>query len=187
MKQYGITLIELIVTLAVLSILVAFGVPSMQDVIKRNKVQSILQDFSTSLKFARSEAVRQSGKVSMCASSNQTSCAGTGNWKQGWIIFKDVDGDRIVDSGTDTLLRAHEGLDDGHTLTFDYSATALAVTFKARGYTDGQNGTFKLCAPGNVNKYARGIIIQNTGSLRFSVDSNTNGIFENAGGTDFSC
>lgn len=185
MKQYGFTLIELLVTLAVLAILVAVGVPAMQDTIKRNKVQSILQDFSTSLKFARSEAVRQSGYVTMCASSNQTSCTGT--WTQGWIIFKDVDGARDVDSGTDTLLRAHERLDTGHTLTFDYAATASAVTFTARGYTDGQNGTFTLCAPDNEDKDARGIIIQNTGSLRFSVDSDANGIFEDASGTDFSC
>lgn len=184
MKQNGFTLIELIVTMAILAILVAVGVPAMQDVIKRNKVQSILQDFSTSLKFARSEAVRQRGYVTICASSNQTSC--TGSWNQGWIIFKDVDGARDVDSGTDTLLRVHEALDAGHTLTFD-DATATAVTFTARGYTDGQSGTFTLCAPDDEAKDARGIIIQNTGSLRFSVDSDTNGIFEDAAGTDFSC
>lgn len=185
MKQYGFTLIELLITLAILAILVAVGVPAMQDVIKRNKVQSILQDFSTSIKYARSEAVRQRGKVTFCASSNQTSC--TGAWKQGWIIFKDVDGAGDFDSGTDSLLRVHGAVDDGHTLTFDYSSTSTRVTFTGRGYADGQTGTFKLCAPGNQSKYARGIILQKTGSLRFSVDSNANGIYENAAGTDFSC
>jgi type IV fimbrial biogenesis protein FimT len=185
MKQHGFTIIELLVTLAILALLVGIGLPSMQETVKQNRIQGILENFSTAIKYTRSEAVGQRANVSICASSNQSSC--TGSWQQGWIIFSDVDGAGDFDSGTDTLLRVGEAIETGYTLSFDYSSSPTSITFSGRGSTTGHTGTIKLCEPGKVAKYARGIILQRTGSLRFSVDSDLDGIYEDAGGTDFSC
>jgi len=184
MNQKGFTIIELMITVAILAIVVMIGVPSFADVIKKNQIKASLQGFSTALKYARSEGVKQSSSVTICASSDQATC--TGNWNQGWVVFKDVDSAGDFDAGTDTLLRVHDAIDTNHTLVFDH-ATSGRVTFLSRGYTSGQFGTFKLCGPDNEDKYARGIILQKTGSLRYSIDSGGNGIYEDASGSDFSC
>jgi type IV fimbrial biogenesis protein FimT len=183
-KQRGVTLIELMITLVVLSILVAIAAPNFISVIEQNRIKASLQEFSVSLKYARSEAVKRSSSVTICASADQASCTGT--WADGWAIFNDIDGVGDLDVGTDTLLRVHDGITDGHSLTFDGSG-GMRITFSSRGYAAGQNGTIKMCGKDGNALNARGMILQSTGSLRFSIDSSGNSIYENAAGTDFSC
>ncbi len=183
-QQTGLTLIELMITLVVISIIAAFAAPSFKNSIERNRVSASLQELGASIKYARSEAVKRSSSVTICASSNQTSCTGT--WSQGWIVFKDVDAAGDFDAGTDELLRVQGAVTDGHILSFD-GVTGTYVTFSSRGYTAGQNGTFKLCNKDKVAAQARGMVLQATGSLRYSIDSNADGIHENAAGTNFSC
>ncbi len=180
----GFSLIELMIALAVLAIAVALAGPSMQGVLERNKASSALKEFGTAAKFARSEAIKQSASVTICASSNQSSC--TGSWHQGWIIFKDIDGAGDFDTGTDTLLRSHSGLDGGQTLSFDGTNSSF-VTYSSRGYAADQSGTFKLCPQNKKLNFARGLILQATGSMRFTMDSDNDGVHEDAAGTDFTC
>lgn len=83
----GFTLIELMVTLAVLAIVLGIAVPSFQKQIINNKSQTMGDEFAQALNFARSEAVKNKQRVSICASSNGTSC--TGSWSEGFIVFQD--------------------------------------------------------------------------------------------------
>ena len=88
----GYTVLELMVTLAVLALLAAVAIPSFDDSIQRNARDSAMLDLMSSLSLARSEAVNASSTVSLCRSSNQTACAGAGDWAAGWLIFVDADG-----------------------------------------------------------------------------------------------
>ena len=83
----GFTLIELMVTVAVLAIVLSIAVPSFQTLITNNKSQTMGDEFAQALNFARSEAVKNKKRVSICASSNGTSC--TGSWSEGFIVFQD--------------------------------------------------------------------------------------------------
>ena len=184
MKQAGMSLIELMVTLTVLAIGLAAAVPSFQGTMKRNNIDGALEEFSSAIKFARSEAISQSAAVSICASSNQTAC--TGDWHDGWIIFTDADTSGTLDAG-DTLVRVHEAIKSGYTLSFD-NATPNSVTFLSRGFTNNQMGAFSLCGPDDDDLFARGLILQRTGSLRFAVDGvDTDAIREDANGDNFNC
>ena len=186
MKQAGMSLIELMVTLTVLAIGLAAAVPSFQGTMKRNNIDNALKEFSSAIKFTRSEAITQNSSVSICASSNQDTC--TGDWQDGWIIFTDVDSAGTFTPSTDTLLRVHEALKTGYELDFD-DATPNSVTFLSRGFTDDQMGTFRMCAPNDDdNVFTRGIILQRTGSLRFAIDGDDDdGIREDADGYNFDC
>jgi type IV fimbrial biogenesis protein FimT len=183
-QQSGFTFIELMITIAVLAVIAALAAPNFRDTLERNRVQASIQDVSAALRYARSEAIKRNGRVTICASSDQATC--TGSWNQGWIIFQDVDAAGDFDAGTDTLLRVNQAITLGHTLTFT-GAVTTHVTFNSRGFTTGQSGTFKLCNKDKKNALARGVILQSTGSLRFAIDSNGDAIYEDAAGTNFSC
>lgn len=83
----GFTLLELIVTMAVMAILLGIGVPSLSSSIKNNSAASVSQTFVDAVAFTRMEAIRRNKKVSVCASHSLTAC--DGNWTDGFIVFID--------------------------------------------------------------------------------------------------
>ncbi len=80
----GFTLIELMVTLAVAAIMLTIAVPSFQEFIGSNRLTSEANGFLTSLNLARSEAIKGNVRVTLCVSSNGTSCAASGGWELGY-------------------------------------------------------------------------------------------------------
>lgn len=85
-RQPGFTIIELMVTLLVLSILVASAVPSFRELTRSNRVVAAQNDLVTAMSVARSEAVKQSRAVTVCASADSATCSGNTNWATGWIV-----------------------------------------------------------------------------------------------------
>ena len=128
-QEPGFTLIELVVTLAVASILLTVAIPSFRSTIQNNRSTGQANEFLTSLMLARSEAVKRGVTASVCVSSNGTSCAGS-NWAGGWLITTGA-----------TTLRVHEALPSGSTLTEAGGATT--ITYNPSGATTA-TATFAL-------------------------------------------
>ena len=87
----GFTLVELMVTISVLAVLMAVGIPSFQGVIASSRVTTATNDFMATLAQARSNAIWRGGRVTVCKSADGASCVITGGWEQGWIMFNDDD------------------------------------------------------------------------------------------------
>ena len=181
MRQQGFTIVELMITVALIAIIAAIGIPSYQDVVASNRVVTSINELHAGLRLARVEAVKRNADVVFCATSDSASCSGT--WNDGWLIFHDADGDGVADA--DELIRVGEGVHNGYNLTFSGGGTS--ITFLARGMTNGQSGTFKLCDSEADAGLARGIILLTTGATRRSLDTDGSGIHEDNGGADFSC
>lgn len=99
----GFTMVEMMITLVVLSILAGMAAPAMRDFIRRSQATANANTLLTTLATARSEAIRRSGRVTVCPSSDGTSCGGT--WKDGWIVFNDDFQPRQVD-GQDAVVQS---------------------------------------------------------------------------------
>lgn len=111
-RQNGFTVIELMITVAVVAILLAVGLPSYDNFIKNSRLTAGNNALATDLTLARSEAVKRGLRVTACKSANQASCTTSNNWQQGWIVFTDQDNNASYSSATETLIRAHGALSD---------------------------------------------------------------------------
>jgi type IV fimbrial biogenesis protein FimT len=153
MKKFaGYTMIELMAILVVISIMVTVGVPLMNIFFDNNRMISNTNELVGGLHIARSEAIKQQMRVTLCQSSNQTSCTATGQWEDGWIVFQDPNGNVTVDGG-ERILRVNAGA-DGQLITIRSNDAnnqiTNSVTFTSRGLPKAlnggaQSGTFRIC------------------------------------------
>jgi type IV fimbrial biogenesis protein FimT len=86
-NQQAFTLIELMVTLVVLAIVVAIGLPNFTTLINNNRSVTLGEEMVVAINLARAEAISRGGHVTLCASTNGTTCGGT--WVGGWIVAVD--------------------------------------------------------------------------------------------------
>ncbi len=157
-KQTGFTLIELMVTIAVLGILLSIAIPAFQNMVLNSRITAQANQAITALNYARSEAVKRAAPVTVCSTNGGAACAGSTNWSTGWMVFADADGDGTVDAG-EAVLRVWPALGGSNTLT---AGAHLRVTFTATGFATGFNDTFRLC-DSRGKDHARAIIINAMG------------------------
>ena len=84
-RHQGFTLIELMVVVSIVAILAAIATPSWNRMIVSNRIRAAVNDWTLSVQFARSEALRRNEAVTLCPSSNGTSCTST-DYELGWIV-----------------------------------------------------------------------------------------------------
>lgn len=165
-QEQGFSLIELLVVLAILSILLAVSLPNFQNMIENNRTNSQAKLFLTTLNLARSEAIKRGGNVAVCASNDGTDCDADA-WADGWIVFFDTNGDAdgtagSVD-GTDILIRVFDSVGSSNVITF----SADLFEYNNLGFSaNGGTQTLLICPASAVAANARSIVIGPSGRGR---------------------
>ncbi len=134
-RRRGFTLLELMVVVAVAAILVGLSASPMTQMLASNRVQTEASGFVADLMFARSEAIRRGQGVTVCASSDASTCLGANNWQGGWIVFADTTQCSTVPSGTQVPLRVRATFKGSDTLkaAFPVGAANSCVSFNRDG------------------------------------------------------
>lgn len=120
-RQRGFTVVELMVTIAILAILMALAVPSFTALIRSNRLTSTANELVAALQLTRSEAVRLNGGVSLCRSDNGKACAAGGNWTGFLVVARDGTVLRTSTLRADLIVRSNvlDGLNDRLTFGAD--------------------------------------------------------------------
>lgn len=123
----GFTLIELMITIAILAIIMTMGVPSMNTLIKNNRIKSDTHNLVGVFSYARAEAAKLGAEVVVTANN------ATGNNEWG--------GGMTVTSGGTTL----RVLPAAHaSMTFDSDDDRTAIAFKPSGMTKDDAGAGQM-------------------------------------------
>ncbi len=130
----GMTLVELLVVVTLVTILLVVGIPSYQGISTANRMAGEMNALISDLQYARSEAVKQGQTVTICVSSTGNSCSNSANWASGWIVFSDANGSQAVNSG-EPVLRVQPALGSSDSLQSNSSPTIKAVTFNRNGFS----------------------------------------------------
>jgi type IV fimbrial biogenesis protein FimT len=140
----GVTLFELIVVMAIGGIMAAMALSSYKYVTTGNRISSEINGLLGDLQYARSEAIKEGAPVSVCISAGTPtpSCSTTlTDWKNGWLVFSDANGNGTVDSPPDAVLRAQAAFSGGD--TFGNGALSV-ITFNREGFATGLGGSQML-------------------------------------------
>jgi len=172
----GFTLVELMVTLAVLAILATLAIPSFQEVIRSSRLSTAANDLSSAMALARSEAVRRGARVTLCRSSTYSEAlpvcdTGSGSWSDGWVLFVNADADAppVLDAGEE-ILRRGGPMNTNTLMTQTTSDVADAVTYRPDGSarldnSQPANGVLRICSAGGASNNARDLRLRPGGRV----------------------
>lgn len=164
-RQSGFSLIELLVTLAVASILLAMASPSLASFFRVNRIAGASNDVVLTLQLARAEAARRGRVVTACRSTDGATCASGTDWGDGWIVFQDANasGTPAPTGAGSELIRVFEPLDG------PISVTGPAF---ARFFADGSSSAtggetrFDVRVDGCTDTQRRHIFLNRIGRVR---------------------
>jgi type IV fimbrial biogenesis protein FimT len=137
----GVTLLELMITIAIAAILASLALPSFSSSLQSNRVATTSNEFLASVAYARSEAMRNNRGAVMCPSTDGSACGGT--WQNGWIVWADQNANGTREDPAEPVLRRQDAL---------YKQTSTgggtAIRFSPRGAVVGGAGTIRVQAEG---------------------------------------
>ncbi|MCY1294680.1 Chthon cassette protein D [compost metagenome] len=122
-KSTGFTLIELMVTIAVLAIIVSIAAPAMGDFIVRQRVSSRASELLSTLALARMEAIKLNSKVVVLPVGN-----GSDGWNSGWCV-----GPGNIANCQDSNVSRRFEAQSSATISSDYLLSSNKLTFRRDG------------------------------------------------------
>lgn len=137
LRARGFSIVELVVTLFVLSALAALAIPSITGVVNGGRLTGNANELLVGLQFARSEAIRRNVRTTICASIDGATCSNVTPWR-GWVVFVDADNDGTVDAGE--LVR-RGNIENPLQVRPSAAITNNRVTFRSDGLAYAVNNT----------------------------------------------
>jgi type IV fimbrial biogenesis protein FimT len=181
-RQRGLTLVELMVTLAVAIILLAVGMPLFSGIAANNRAVTEANLFLAGFKVARSEAVKRGTEVSVCAiadpaASPLTCGSDNADWENGLLVFTDSGTAGAVD-GADVRIKAFVNPTTGSNV----SASTTYIRYRAQGEADsgslvasglcaGSGSCIQLNRDGTTGNLTRCLHIMASGQVRLERDT----------------
>ena len=172
----GLSLIELLTTLVIVSTLAAMTLPFYKDLTSRKYIETERDQFASLIKTARHAAISFNQSVILCPGTSDL-CLGPNHWHRGAVAFIDQNNNHQPDA--DEVLIATQNKLRSRVVWRAFRNRSY-LRFEPSGFTAWQNGHFLLC-PHNQNSnpnpgLARQMVLNAAGRLYFSKDKNSDGI-----------
>jgi len=176
----GFTLVELMVAVAIMAILLTIAFPDLKGAVQSYQLTSKANSIASLLNHARSESAKRGLRVTICSSTNGTSCAGDRNWEQGWIMFVDADNTCTVTAGDSVIQTSAAATSStsvattGFTITLSGAPQVNYLSFVSSGMPKTSsfswwNGNITVRRVGDsVSDPGRQVTVSRAGSIRVS-------------------
>ena len=156
MPQRGFTLLELLVTLVVLSIVLTMGIPSLQAQIERTRTLTLAQNLQAAMQATRHRAISRNGRATLRPLG--------ASWENGWELFDDLNHNAERDPG-ETLVLSHRIDNEGVSIAGNdkvdryISYVGTGESRHATGSPKGGflAGTITLCSESAAANYKLGL------------------------------
>jgi prepilin-type N-terminal cleavage/methylation domain-containing protein len=185
MHNKGLTFIELIIGLAIISILTTIGIPSFIDWLYKTRVDNEISHLNRLLLLARNYAINTGKTVTVCPLDQQKNC--NGNWQQAITAFLDVNQNKKFEPNHgDVMLQQKSAIHSKDKLL--YARLRMGVTYQANGRLKGwgSNGTFRYC-PFEHHHFAKGIRVAVSGRTYITADIDNDGKDEDRNRRELNC
>lgn len=145
-RQRGLSLPELLTTIAVLGITTTVAVPAMGRLVDDHRAATQVNALVGAMALARSEAVSSASRVAVCpyaetAATDPAShyvCRDASDWSGGWLVYRELGDEAGVATGEREIVRVIEPSAGAHAL----QGPAQPLVFLPTGFLEaGAGGT----------------------------------------------
>jgi type IV fimbrial biogenesis protein FimT len=178
-QQKGVTLVELMISVSIVAIILAFVGPSIQSILIKNRIVAEINEISSLIQYARHHAIDEQAQVVVCPSDDYSNCSK--DWNNPKIVFIDDNDDEIRGAGEELLVSVSATSE-----TSLMTNTTDIIKFSETGEVNLATEIL-LCHEDGAAGYARSLSLTLQGRVKMSTDSDKDGINENAAGTPLSC
>ena len=155
----GLTLIELLVTLAVAAVLITVGAPALKSLLEQFRAQDAVSQWQGDLVYARQVAAAYQTSVTVCPLGGTASC--DGDWSTGYTAFIDVNGNGALEVA-DESLHQRGPIDSRDSVNPN---APQKFRFNDEGFSE-DSGTLVYCPGRPDNALSRGLSVSSTGQTR---------------------
>jgi len=178
-NQKGVTLLEMMITLAILAIVLTVVAPSMQTFLIKNRITAEINEVSGIIQYARHLAIDEQTNVVVCPSANFEGC-GT-NWNNPKIVFIDANADGNRSLGEDLLVTTSKASD-----STKITGPNTNIHFNGPGAAS-QSFSIQICPSNDDETYARALSVSLQGRVKVSSDADDDGTHEDMDGVALTC
>ncbi|MBL4909758.1 MAG: GspH/FimT family pseudopilin [Alteromonadaceae bacterium] len=178
----GFTLIELMITIALLSIIIMIALPNLNNFTTKLRVDNEISELNRLLLIARNNAINEGVTVTLCPLVANT-CSS--NWQNELTVFIDRTTSQVpkLDAG-ERIIKVKSAIKGGDKLQYgqtfiSYDAMGHATSFNIKGVNIDAGGPFLFSyCPQEDASLSRGVYVSISGRARVSTDTNGDGIDE---------
>lgn len=166
----GLTLIELMISIALLTLILSTTAPGLGSAIDRHQANTAASTLKDVLNSARSHAFTSEISLTVCPTVNNQ-CAN--DWSNKIAVFNDANNDQIVDE--DEYLYLQAKLNNAYGYWQKKRVNTPFVKFNAQGHAFTSATTFLFCLNSGYSSAAKQLIINFQGRIRLENYLNTRG------------
>jgi len=184
-KCNGFTLIELMVSVSIVSILGAVVIPNVNEFIIIMRVDNEISQLHRLLLIARNSAINTNQNVTLCPIDSNSNC--TTDWQKNIIVFIDSNDDNAYSPDlNEVIIRSKPSVKINDKLQYGLNRNRIKFAPTGRTTGWGSNGTFKYC-PQDFTELSRAIVVATSGRFYPSTDINYDGKDETRNGSEIVC
>jgi len=177
--QAGLTLFEMLITVAILAIMVTMVGPNVSSILIKNRITADINSLSAIVQRARFTGVNEQVNVTLCPSIDYINCVD--DWQRGKMVFIDSNGNSKIDNN-ETLIATSDAINQRNLIL----GASGSLLFFEDGSIDTRTSII-ICPDTRDASYASAVLLTLNGRIAVAIDSDNDGLKEDLSGSPLAC